>query len=341
MATIKRKKNHQVPGRESLYVPTKLGHFEFRIFRELQGHTTGKKILVACSGGCDSIALGHVLANLSQRLGHQIGLAYVHHGDHENRALVEFRAQAAKKVRAFAEKVQVPFHHSPARSVKSRLRSEAELRTFRYDALEKIRKRMGYDQIALAHHADDLFETRLIRLIRGTGLQGLEAMRPQQDGKLRPFLKESRAEIRTYAEQNKLDWIEDPSNLESHPLRNWLRLVWLEELEKKRPGACGAFARSLEQIVATASLVESTSSRSLVAENSGIDRQRFQTLTPNEKRQVLAAYLRERGVNAFAATHIEEIRKRVESPRKFLSFELLKLQWDINAEQILAKPIAK
>jgi len=227
--------------------------------------------------------------------------------------------------------------------------------------LEALRVESNADLIALAHHADDLFETRLIRLIRGTGPQGLPAMTEFDARLLRPFLVETRAEIEAYAREARLAWVQDPTNAETNALRNWIRNKWLVALDRKRPGSSKAFRLSLERIAetcATRSIQESSSSsQSHQSQKSSqessapesapesapgafvdhcIDRKRFQRLGKTERQSVLAAYLRALGVRNFGATHIGEICKRLDTSRKVFTFEVLQLHWSVNAEQVIA-----
>lgn len=300
---------------------------------------------MACSGGCDSVSLVSVLSQLQKRISFGLAVAHVHHGGSPDADVSQFRVQAQTAAYDLAQALELPFFLSPESKVESVLRSEEELREHRLEALEQIRRQQGFDWIAFAHHADDLFETRLIRLIRGTGAQGLTSMTSRQGNAIRPFLSESRDSIRSYAEIKRLAWVEDPSNLTADALRNWLRQMWLPALEVKRPGASASFQRSLERIVEAVEAVSLGEAeghedlrRGLLPQGRGIDRHVYKTLGIPERRQVLATYLRRLNVKAFGFSHIEEIRKRIEISRKVLSFELLKLHWDVNAQQIHAKP---
>jgi tRNA(Ile)-lysidine synthase len=289
--------------------------------------------LVGCSAGADSVALALILSRLKKRLGFEMALSYVHHGPSGESRTERARARAAVFVKKLAARLEIDFFaESPSRS---ELRSEEELRAFRHASLERLRQVNGFDMIALAHHADDLFETRLIRLIRGTGPQGLKAMSFVEGCVLRPLLVESRANLIAYLEERGQKWLEDPTNRSEEPLRNWVRRRWLRDLEQRRPGAGRAFARSLELLVQEQEQ-NAVDYASYLSENrSAIRRDLYLRLGHAERRRLLAGYLRERGVKNFSKKHIDEIAKRLDSPRKVFTFNLLRSRWDINAERIL------
>lgn len=315
---------------------TRLRPLEYRVFRRVGERLRGQRVLLACSGGIDSVALVHVLARLSVRTGCDLVLAHIHHGNSSRRSIRAARDQALARVEKLGNELNLPVltrGHGDFGRNGSELKSEEQLRDFRHQALEALRVESNADFIALAHHADDLFETRLIRLIRGTGPQGLPAMREFDARLWRPFLTETKTEIEAYARETRFEWVQDPTNAETNALRNWIRNTWLVALDRKRPGSSKAFRLSLER-VAEACAMRTTQESS--APGAFVDRKRFQRLGKTERRSVLAAYLRALGVRNFGATHIGEICKRLDTPRKVFTFEVLQLHWSVNAEQIVA-----
>lgn len=110
--------------------------------------------------------------------------------------------------------------------------SEEALRKERYEFLRKIRKQVGADIIVTAHHADDQLETFLMRLIRGSGLEGLKAMAPQTGRVLRPLLMVSRKEILAFARSKKIIFREDATNEEDLYLRNRIRKHLVPQLKR-------------------------------------------------------------------------------------------------------------
>jgi tRNA(Ile)-lysidine synthase len=325
---------------------------EHRVAQTLRPlNLNGAVLLLAVSGGLDSMVLLTVLARLQKMLKLQITVAHVHHGKiagargaFRRRAWSLVAAQATHLGLRFFSNVESPssgrrhplqFRLSPPRVLKS----EAELREFRYSLLRGWQKELAHASdapvwLVTAHHLDDLLETRLLRLVRGTGGQGLEAMALQEGEMLRPLLTFSRQELRQYARSRRLKWVDDPSNAHLDPLRNWLRLRWLPALETRRRGSLVNLARSLEQIVGELKI---TSSRGVSPlEGDYLDRQKYLELSREDKKRAVASYLRELGVRGYGQSHVEEIIKRLDSSRRELKFRVLKWDWVVNAEQIRA-----
>lgn len=318
---------------------TRLHALEFETLKSLRA-VPERDWLVAVSGGRDSVALLETLARLRARLGLRLEVAHVHHGPGADRMTREFRGRAAALARAHAERLGLAFHlveRPPGRGGES----EAALREFRHGALAEIRARGKLSWIVLAHHHEDLLETRLLRLVRGTGPEGLRAMKIRGGGrKLRPWLGTRKHRIAAYASERKLEWAEDPSNLDTKYFRNWLRVEWLPKLEAVRPGSTESLARSL------ALLSESISGANAAGKWSGlgaaclvgdgIDRLAFSSLPERERRFVLALYARRIDVRDMGRGRVQEILKRLDTDQKSLSFRVGGLQWLVNAEQIRA-----
>lgn len=100
---------------------------------------------------------------------------------------------------------------------------EMAARDLRYAWFEELRQQLGYDKIAVAHHADDQLETFFINLLRGAGIRGLKGMQPVNGNIIRPLLDKSREEIHQYAIENGIKWREDHTNAETQFLRNKIR----------------------------------------------------------------------------------------------------------------------
>jgi tRNA(Ile)-lysidine synthase len=244
----------------------------------------------------------------------ELAVAHVHHGRSETAKQDAYRKRAQAFVRAWARERELVFYtNSPA---KAYLKNEQELREFREKNLRNWAARADSASTAFAHHADDLLETRMIRLIRGSGAQGLHAMSSHRGGKLRPLLTLSQAEIRDYAILCVLKWIEDPSNIESEILRNWMRREWLPSLEKHRPGALKSLARSL-------ATVSPRPQEFNLAPYVGLRRELFSTGPTPKSRALVAGYLKSLGLKGYARTHVEEILKRLGSKHANVAFEML------------------
>lgn len=311
-----------------------LNPFEFQLYKKLEPlKLEGRRILVACSGGMDSVALVYALARMASRLKYVLQVATVHHGFSKDEKMVQYRRRAVEEVKALADRLGLPFYLCARDKSLSELESEAELREFRIHALKEMALENDCAFIAFAHHADDLLETRLIRLVRGTGTQGLVAMRLRgSQGSLRPFLGEEKREIEKYARESGLTWVEDPSNQSRGPLRNWLREEWLPLLERKRQGSMRNLSLSLERLAESCGGEKAEIRMPLLSAT--LDCRALFELGISEQRASVAALLLSLGAKDFTSQHVEEVLKRLRSKKGRQEFALLGLQWQCNAGQI-------
>ena len=182
-----------------------------------------KKILVAVSGGADSMSLLHFLYNHQKDLDIQLGIAHVNHKQRQESEHEE------AYLRHWAEEHKVPFHYS-AFSGKF---SENASRTFRYEFFKQVMKYYDYSALVTAHHADDQAETIFMRLLRGSRLRhltGISAIRPFGTGQIiRPFLHLTKAQLPVTFH------FEDRSNTSLAYLRNRIRLSYLPTLSQENP----------------------------------------------------------------------------------------------------------
>ncbi|NLP40601.1 MAG: tRNA lysidine(34) synthetase TilS [Veillonellaceae bacterium] len=194
--------------------------------------TKEDKIVAACSGGPDSLALVHILNILSVQYKFQLVVAHV---DHMIRG--EQSAADAAFVADFCAEYNLPFYKTsidvPQYAKASGRSLEEEARERRYDFLRKVAVTVGGAKIATGHHADDQAETVLINLLRGAGSGGLRGMQAANGGIIRPLLAVSRSEIEAYCFQNQLSPRTDITNFETDFLRNRVRLQLVPLLEKE------------------------------------------------------------------------------------------------------------
>lgn len=327
---------------------TRLHVLEFETWRVLK-RFSGQKLLVAVSGGRDSVALLEALARVQARLGLSLAVAHVHHGQAKDKKLNVARARASELVARHAERLQLPFFLETGHELggsRKRDASEESLRDLRHARLSALREREGFDWVVYAHHHEDLLETRVLRLVRGTGAAGIRAMRLRGAGRrLRPWLGVRRDRIEAYARERRLLWCHDPTNSDTGPLRNWLRVEWLPQLEKKRPGALDSLARSLGLLAEAAAGAKAAERWGRLGEvciiDGVIDRTIFVALPEAQRRFVLALYARKHGIRDLGRQRLLEICKRLDTDQKSLSFSVGGLYWTVNAGQIFAGPVVK
>lgn len=182
----------------------------------------GGRLLVAVSGGADSLALLIALSSLSREFGLALVAAHLHHGLRGAEADADLEL-----VRAHAQWLGVPLVSArvDARAAmkRERLSGEAGLRTLRRRFLLAAAARARCAAIATAHTADDQLETLLMRLARGSGLQGLGGMRPRHGLWLKPMLEVTREDVEQDLKRAGVGWREDASNASRTYLRNRVR----------------------------------------------------------------------------------------------------------------------
>ena len=203
----------------------------------------GEKVILALSGGIDSMVLADLL--LKAKVEFVAAHCNFHLRGEESDGDEKF-------VREFAEKhgIQCFEKHFETEkyAVEQGISIEMAARDLRYAWFEELRQQLGYDKIAVAHHADDQAETFFINLLRGAGLNGLKGMKPQNGVIIRPLLWASREQIHQYAVENQILWREDHTNAESVYLRNKIRNQLLPAFDELQPEARQGLYKSLEHL---------------------------------------------------------------------------------------------
>ncbi|MGN6369118.1 MAG: tRNA lysidine(34) synthetase TilS [Phycisphaerae bacterium] len=214
------------------------------------------RLLVAVSGGADSVALLRLLHVINQS-DHWQWRLLVGHVDHGIRGKTS--TDDARFVKSLAKSFAIPCIQKKLRL--GRKTSEALARTARLAALEKMAVQKKCDAMVLGHHADDQAETVLLRLVRGAGLDGLAGMAeitPMLKVPIvRPLLKIRRAALRKYLADVQQPWREDESNASDAYLRNRVRGQLMPVLEHLAPAAVDAIGRTAQIAGETQDLLES------------------------------------------------------------------------------------
>lgn len=201
----------------------------------------GERVVIACSGGSDSVALAALLRAVSVPLELHLVLAHVHHGTRESAWQDEAIAMRV------AASLGIPLEVRALAGVRA---GEAQLREARYKALSEIAQESGAGVVATAHHAEDQTETVLLALFRGSGLDGLagmavrRALAPGVD-LVRPLLRFEPEDLRAYVQSVALPYAVDPTNGELEFRRNAVRNA-LSVLRPLFPGLDAAVARTAE-----------------------------------------------------------------------------------------------
>lgn len=270
---------------------------------------------VAVSGGVDSMVLLHALWRENQtRQQWRLVVAHLDHGmrpdSAEDRRLVETAAQRLK----------LPFIYEEARLGAGA--SEAAARTARYGFLKRVQQERGARAIVTAHHEDDVLETAVINLLRGSGRKGLTSL-ANRSGVERPLLHVSKQAIIADAEKYKLEWREDSTNADTDYLRNYVRHELL-------PRFSSSGRRELQRIITglrtTNAELDELLAHELAAQATSdqIDRAWFADLPHSVAREVMAAWLRRHGLRDFDSKTLERLVVAAKTAMAGKSFDVLR-----------------
>lgn len=204
----------------------------------------GLRVLIALSGGADSVALTAMLSEAREDLELTLYAAHLDHGIRPD------SAKDAQWCREMCDRLRIPFFTAridvPAEAACTGEGLETAARRLRHAWLCDLRKSLGADVIALAHHMDDQAETVLMHLARGTGPEGIGGMAARSGALVRPLLGLRKRELADYLRARGLTWREDATNALGDTPRNALRLYAIPELEKTYPQFVPAAARYAE-----------------------------------------------------------------------------------------------
>jgi tRNA(Ile)-lysidine synthetase-like protein len=250
------------------------------------------KYVVAVSGGVDSMVLLDLLRPLSDV---ELVVAHFDHGirpdSSEDRKLVE----------ATARNFDLPFAFEAANLGKAA--SEATAREARYDFLRRVKNDTGAAAIVTAHHQDDMVETAIINLLRGTGRKGLSSLRSTDEIK-RPLLNIPKSEIRVYAQQHALVWREDSTNQDEMYLRNYVRHRLLPRLGKEKKAR---LLQIINRAAETNQRLDDELLQLMPAGSESLQRQDIIRLSHAEARELMAAWLRGNGLRDFDRKALERL----------------------------------
>ncbi|MBL7996639.1 tRNA lysidine(34) synthetase TilS [bacterium] len=194
--------------------------------------SSNDRVLIAVSGGLDSMALVHLMGILQLESEITIGIAHLNH---------RLRGAASDRDEAFVKKFALsrlyPFHCQRMDVRKqaklSRKSIEEQAHDLRYAFFEKTARQFGYNKICTAHHRSDQAETILMRIIKGSGMSGLTGIREKRGLFIRPLLLFSKADIKKYVQTENIKHVNDASNRDKAILRNRIRHDLIPLLKKK------------------------------------------------------------------------------------------------------------
>lgn len=273
-------------------------------------HIGNQKLVLALSGGIDSMVLADML--LKGKADFVLAHCNFHLRGEESDGDEQF-------VRAYAKRngltLYVKQFDTMGYAKEHGLSIEMAARDLRYAWFEELCQQLGYDYIAVAHHADDQLETFFINLLRGAGIRGLKGMQPVNGHIIRPLLDISREEIHQYAMENGIKWREDHTNAETQFLRNKIRHELLPVIDSISKEGRASILKSISHLASENELY-----RELVKE-------KLESIVPqgvlcsfnNLSEQLLFEWLRDYGFNTDQVHFIHEALNHSQPGTSFFS----------------------
>lgn len=270
------------------------------------------KYVVAVSGGVDSITLLDLLSHVRDL---QLVVAHYDHGIRQDSNLdAQFVAKIAKKY-------GLDFYCETGKM--GQYASEASARKLRYEFLNNIMTQINARAIITAHHQDDLLETVILNVLRGTGRRGLSSL--QSTALLvRPLLSTTKQELIDYANQHKLKWHEDPTNQNAKYTRNYIRHTLIPKMTlDQRAYLLNISKATFELNDTTDQLVSNILQKNL--SDHKLDKHWFNTLPHQLSRELLIGWLRSEGITEYDSRRIEQtvVRAKTLPPNRSI---------DVNAD---------
>ncbi|MFZ2188441.1 MAG: tRNA lysidine(34) synthetase TilS [Candidatus Moraniibacteriota bacterium] len=269
------------------------------------------KIVLGVSGGPDSTLLLDVFSKLKKK--YALGLSIAHVNYH-------LRGKDSERDERFVEKLAEKYGLSLDildAQIKENCKSEEKLRDVRYTFFEEVRKENKFDLIAVAHNCDDQAETVLMRLIRGTGLNGLSAMQARNGKIIRPLLEIPRKEIIAYLKENNLSYRIDTTNKESIYLRNKIRNKLIPYLEKNyNPKVKLVLAKSAKTFSQDYAVIEELTEKAW-KENKTLSAKKILALPAAIQKRILQKAIAQKKPQGMKEnfTQIDEILKAIKSTK--------------------------
>ena len=276
-----------------------------------------RKILIAVSGGADSLALAELLINSKRRFNLELAIAHFEHGLRGKDSLDD-----AAFVKAFAEERGIKFIGGrgdvKAFATENKISVETAARILRYEFLSKVKSDLNFDAIALAHHADDQAETILMRLLRGATSEGLSAMKfkifsAEYGLLIRPLLRFRKLELENFCREKNLSPRLDKTNFEANATRNKIRLELIPTLEKFNPALVETLCRLGEVTAEESDFISAQAEKifPVVVNGKCIVRKEFLKLHPALQRVIIKKFLAKvtGSVKDFGFIHFEGVRK--------------------------------
>ena len=273
----------------------------------------GKRLLIALSGGADSVALAVMLAEGREEYGLTLCAAHIDHGIRTE------SAEDAAFCRELCDRLDIPFYTAridvPAEAKRNHWGLETAARYYRHWKLQQFFHETQSDYIVTAHHMDDQAETVLMHLARGSSVHGVCGMRRLNGEIYRPLLPYRKAELVEYLRERNIDWREDSTNRIADNPRNALRLNVIPEIEKWYPGFVRAVSRLSRTAQIESDLLDELTAHYLFEQSSGGAYCAWLDLDPPPHPAILRRAIRERSGEDLSWDQVNALEDLCAQPR--------------------------
>jgi len=258
---------------------------------------TPGRYVVAVSGGVDSMALLHMLKDMPDL---QLTVAHFDHGIRPD------SDQDRRLVQEISYQYKLPFVYKEGKLGAET--SEEDARNARYEFLRDIQKQVAAEAIITAHHQDDVIETAIHNLIRGTGRKGMSSLK-STDGIIRPLLHLPKSHLQSYAKEQNLLWREDSTNTDTAYKRNYIRHEIIPKLKSRSPEKYRKLVKLIRRQHELNQAIDNELATLLHMQlsKSALSRKDVIQLPHMVSKELVAAWLRQNGVRTFNQTMLERI----------------------------------
>lgn len=255
------------------------------------------RYVLAVSGGVDSMALLHMLSLVPDV---HLTVAHFDHGIREDSALDR------RLVQEMSKQYKLPFVYKEGGL--DRDASEEIARKARYEFLRDVQRQVNANAIITAHHLDDMIETAIHNMIRGTGRKGLSSLN-SKDGLLRPALHLSKQQLKQYALDNGLVWREDSTNLDTKIKRNYIRHIIIPKLKNNSPEKYEMLKKLIKRQHEVNKAIDGLLDTFLHLQPSKdcLRRRDVTSMPHGAGRELVSAWLRSNGIRNFNKNMVEKI----------------------------------
>jgi tRNA(Ile)-lysidine synthase len=274
-------------------------------------------IVIGLSGGPDSVFLLHYL--VARRHEWQLNLiaAHLNHG---------WRAEAdadQQWCKSLCERLNVPFVAQHAREIildkKPNGSKEEQGRLLRRAFFNEVAQKYNAQSIALGHHHNDSIETFFLNLIRGSTISGLQGIKPKHKNIIRPLLCVTKQEILDYLKENKIEYLEDVTNVQLDFLRNRIRHQIIPAFEATDSRYENKIVQTMEHFAEVGQFLNTTTQETLskISNNGAVDLKAFNTLSPFLQKRVLLVWFKQHKVPIiYSSAWLDEILRFIETGKK-------------------------